>query len=372
MRRARLAVAAGLLAAALAPAPLPAAAGEALYITEGNRLRVVDLASLDAGPLRQRILIQNADTDPARGRDVNGPVCALPGGSGRFVCGEDSGQPSPPAGWGVFGADGAQVGKLTPTYQSSYPEPYGCAFAANGRLFTSEVGDPGFWRANGQLLLWFPPFDRFPGPSGAYPKSDEPSAGFCKLATDLGTAGAVAIDRQERVYVTSAGRLRVLRFLPPFPSSDDLEGGCGGRDVTGAPVAAEVRRETFLGPHFRRLLLTYTGLAFSPRGTLYVASVLTGRIAEFEQGGDFVRMLLEPESWLPPHATGTPQGLAVDAQGTLYYADLNLVWKGLWPGPGPNGKVWRIRFERDGTPRAPEIVLQGLAFPDGLAVLETQ
>jgi hypothetical protein len=83
-------------------------------------------------------------------------------------------------------------------------------------------------------------------------------------------------------------------------------------------------------------------------------------------------MLLEPESWLPPHATGTPQGLAVDAQGTLYYADLDLGWKGFSPGPGPNGKVWRIRFERDGTPRAPEIVLEGLAFPDGVAVLETR
>ena len=132
------------------------------------------------------------------------------------------------------------------------------------------------------------------------------SAGFCKLATDLGTAGAIAIDRQERVYVASAGRL----------------------------------------------------------------SVLTGRIAEFDQEGGFVRMLLEPESWLPPHATGTPQGLAVDAQGTLYYADLDLIWKGLSPGPGPNGKVWRIRFKPDGTPRAPEIVLQGLGFPDGVAVLE--
>jgi hypothetical protein len=96
--RARLAVAAGLLAAASAHAPLPAAAGEALYVTEGNRLRVLDLASLDAGPLRQRILIQNADTDPARGRASD--RCALPGGSGRFVCGEDSGQPSLTGGMG--------------------------------------------------------------------------------------------------------------------------------------------------------------------------------------------------------------------------------------------------------------------------------
>jgi hypothetical protein len=272
----------------------------------------------------------------------------------------------------VFDPDGAQVGKLTPSYRSSTPEPYGCALDSSGRLFTSEVGDVGFRRANGQLLLWFPPFVRSPGPPGAHPEGGEPGAGFCRLAGDLGTAGAVAIDRQDRVYVASAGRLRVLRFLPPFPSSTDPEGGCAGRDATGAPVADAVRRETFLGPDFRRLLLTYSGLAFSPRGTLYAASVLTGRIAEFDLDGGFIRMLLEPESWLPPHATGTPQGLAVDAQGTLYYADLDLVWQGLSPGPGPDGKVWRIRLEPDGTPRAPEIVLDGLAFPDGLAVLETR
>jgi hypothetical protein len=360
-----------LAAAALALgafAAAPAGAGEALWVSEGNRLRVVDLASLDPGPPSARILIENADTEKDRGRDVNGSVCPLPDGSGRFVQGEDTGQPSPPAGWGVFAPDGTQVGKLTPTYHSGYPEPYGCAFDAQGRLFTSEVGDQSFTRSTGQLLVWFPPFDRFPGPAGAYPRTDEPSDGFCKLAMDIGVAGGVVIDRDERVYVASASRFRVWRFLPPFPTSEHADGGCAGRDSTGAPAAEGVRREVFLGADFGHGMLTYTGLALSPRGTLYAASVMTGRIAEYDLDGKFLRMVLEPDGWLPPHATGTPQGLAVDSQGTLYYADLDLVREGLWLGPGPNGKVWRLRFAPDGSPQPPEVVLDQLAFPDGLGV----
>jgi polyvinyl alcohol dehydrogenase (cytochrome) len=79
-------------------------------------------------------------------------------------------------------------------------------------------------------------------------------------------------------------------------------------------------------------------------------------------------MVLDPATPVPPHATGTPQGIAVGPDGTLYYADLNLV--GTFPNlsPGPNGKVWRIRFDGFGNPLAPEILRQNLAFPDGVAV----
>jgi hypothetical protein len=363
MRRGFWAALAALLVAA------PATAGESLWINEGNRMRVVEIASIDAPPLRERVLIRSAADDPAHGRDVNGQICALPDGSGRFVAGEDTGQPHPAAGWGVFAPDGAQVGKLTPTYTSAKPEPYGCAFDAAGRLVTSEVGDVGFWKSNGQLLLWFPPFDRFPGPAGAYPRTDAGSGGFCRLAGDLGTAGAVAIDRQERVYVTSASRFRIWRFLPPFPSRPDGDGACVARNSDAVPSGAAARREKFLGTALRHGLATYTGVALSPRDTLYVASVATGRIGEFDLDGNFLRLVLDSDDWLPPHATGTPQGLAVDAQGTLYYADLDLRWKGFWLGPGPDGKVWRIRFAPDGSPRPPEVVLEGLAFPDGLGIL---
>jgi hypothetical protein len=125
-----------------------------LYFAEGNRLRRIDLRSVDEPQLMEDTLIDRADSGP-RGRDVNGIVCHVPGGNGAFVMGEDSGQPSPPAGWGVFDRDGNQIGKLTSTYYTEQPEPFGCAFDADGRLFTTEVGDR-VGNLNGQLILWFP------------------------------------------------------------------------------------------------------------------------------------------------------------------------------------------------------------------------
>jgi hypothetical protein len=352
----------GILACALS------SRAELLYVSEGNRLRVVDLASLDAPPLRTRILVENAKRDPARGHDINGMICALPDGSGRMIAGEDTRQPHPPAGWGVLAQGGRLVGKLVASAAAEVPEPYGCAFARDGRLFTTEVGYQGFRTANGQLVLWFPPFDRFPGPPGAYPKTDAHSPNACKIATDIGIAGGVAIDAQGRVYVASASRFQLLRFSPPFPTGPDAAGGCGARDPLGSPQADSVLRESFAGPQLGSLLLTYSGLAMARSGNLYAASVATGRIGEFDLEGRLLRLVVEPAEWLPPHATGSPFGLAVDGQGSLYYADLDLIWKDRTLRPGPNGKVRRVRFDAQGRPGPPEVILDGLAFPDGVGV----
>jgi hypothetical protein len=347
----------------------PAARAELLFAAEGNRLHVVDLDTPGAPPWRERVLIENADRDPARGHDINGMICALPDGSGRFIAGEDTGQPHPRAGWGVLERDGTLVGKLVASAAAEVPDPYGCAFARDGRLFTTELGHEGFRTANGQLVLWFPPFDRFPGPPGAYPDTDATSANLCKIATDIGIAGGIAIDAQGRVYVASASRFELLRFSPPFPTSPDAAGGCGARDALGSPMAESVQRERFAGPQLAELLITYSGLAFAPGGNLYAASVATGRIGEFDPTGRLLRLVLEPNEWLPPFATGSPLGLAVDGKGSLYYADLDLVREGLSLHPGPNGKIRRIRFDAEGRPGSPEILLEGLAFPDGLGVL---
>ncbi len=339
--------------AAFAP---ESAAGEFLYAPEGNRLHVIDLEPVAAGATVSRVLIENAAADPLYGRDINGMVCALPDGSGAFVAGEDTGQPDRPAGWGVFSAQGQQIGKLVARAGSQVPEPYGCAFNEQGDLFTSEVGDPGFGASNGQLILWFPPYENF-GPSR-----------YCKLAGDIGTAGGLAIDGQGRVYVASSSGREILRFSPPFPTGPDAAGGCGGVDAYGDPMADVVQREIFAGAHWWRGLITYSGLAFAPSGHLYASSVFTGRIGEFSPTGKLVRMIVEPETWTPPHATGTPQGLAVAASGDLYYADLDIVWEDWMPGPGENGRLWRIRFDESGEPQAPEVLLEGLAFPDGLGI----
>ena len=203
-------------------------------------------------------------------------------------------------------------------------------------------------------MMWFPPFD---DTGGAVP---------CKLATDLATAGSVAIDDQGRVYVAQASGLTIERFSPPFPTSADATGGCGAVDPTGAPMADAVQRETFATSGDG--MLTFSGLAIAPNGNLYAASVLTGRIAEYDLDGNLVRLLLAPDETTPPIPTGNPQGLTVGPDGTVYYADLDL--EGTLPdvGPGPDGTVRRIRFDTDGEPLPPEIVRSGLGFPDGLGI----
>jgi hypothetical protein len=337
-----------------------------LYGPEGNRLRRYDIDTIDNPPLVEDILIERASLG---GLDINGQVCPLPDGSGRFVAGEDTGQPTPPAGWGVFDPDGTQVGKLTATYFTAGPEPFGCGFDPQGRLFTTEVGDQGIGTSNGQLIMWFPPYDEFPGPPGAYPGTNEPSTNFCKIATDIGTASSVAVDEQGRVYVASPGSFRVLRYLPPFPTSLDPGGGCEASDGLGSPMAESVTVETFVSDPFN--VTTPTGIARARNGNWFIASVLTGVIGEYYPNGTFVRRVLSPppgESELPL-STGHPQGLAVDCEGHLYYADMDLSSNGGGIGPGPDGKVRRISFDAAGNPQLPVTIKDGLNFPDGLGIL---
>lgn len=345
----------------LAPA---SAGGESLLITEGNRLLRLDLAALEGAP---EVVVQNAAAGGADGRDINGMVCHLPDGSGQFLAGEDTGQPSTLPGWGVFSAAGRQVAKLTGSYQVPQAEPYGCAFDREGRLFTSSVGNQGFGTPLGQLFLWFPPFAGYPGPPGAYPDTGASTDQFCKLAVDIGTASSVVIDRAGRVYVASSSRGVIERFSPPFPTAPDAAGGCGALDPVGSPLADAPQREAFF-----RGFYTFSGLAFGSNGHLYAASVFTGEIIELDPAGQRLRTILDPPEWFPPHATGSPMGLALDRAGNLYYADLDLAWDFPSIGPGPDGKVWRIRFDGEGEPQPPEILLRGLAFPDGVAVVDVQ
>lgn len=322
-----------------------AVADEWLLATEGNRLRRLEL---DTG--RGDVWIESA-SDAKDGRDVNGMICRLPDGSGRFVLGEDTGQPEVAPGWGIFTHGGAQVGKLTATYRAELGDPYGCLFDDEGRLFTSEIGNPGFGFGLGQLLIWFPPFD---DPSGG---------GFCKLATDLSTASGIAMDAEGRVYVATASGFTIWRFSPPFPTSGDAAGGCGATDELGSPLADPVQREVFF-----RGLYTFSGLAFAPNGNLFAASVFTGEIVELDRDGNLVRKILDPEDWLPPFESGNPMGIAFDSQGNLYYADLDLQWDFPTLDTGPDGKLRRIRFGASGDPLPPSTLLDGLSFPDGVAI----
>lgn len=334
---------------------------------EGNRLWAFAIDE----PARQQVVIPSAADDP-QGRDINGQVCIAAGGR-RFIAGEDTGQPATPAGWGVFELHGervgelsaTQVGKLTVTFQSGSldnAEPYGCGFLSDGRLLTTDVGNQAAGPATGQLILWFPPLDA-------------PNPRFCKIDTAIGTAGGIFVDENDNVFVASA-RVEpgVLRYSPPFPDSDDAAGGCGRVDDTGAPLVSEdlLSKERVFPTDAN--IPTPNGVVRTGDGTFLVSSIINGVIAEYDADGTFLRRILEPPPGemlgSEPYSTGTPLGLGIDADGTVYFADLGLVIGPRGPGPGPRtGSVRRIRFA-DGEPLPPETFRDGLSFPDGIGVFD--
>lgn len=347
------------------------ATADILYSPEGNRLRRYDIESLKHPPLRQDVFIDRASGSDPRGRDINGMVCLFPDGTGRFITGEDTGQPEVLPGWGVFSAEGAQVGKLTATYFLPQGDPFGCVFDSQGHLFTTEIGNAASGTPNGQLIMWFPPYDTFPGAPGTYPNGEH-STNFCKISTGLGTSTSLAIDEQDRIYVANARgstftpRGAVVRFSPPYPTAPNAAGGCGGVDALGSPVADQMHGEAFI---ISSHVPTPSGVARAGNGNWYVASVLNGVIAEFDGTGKYVREVLTPQSTGGPPSTGNPQGIAVDSDGDLYFADLQLTSGPGGIGPGPNGKVRWIQFDENGTPSPPMIIRERLLFPDALGIL---
>jgi outer membrane protein assembly factor BamB len=368
-------VVAGLIAAGFgwadAARAQPAPPGELLYFTQQEQLRRIDIDTLDHGPVVEDVLIASTGPDetalagPLGGGNVNAKICVLP--DGRLVMGEDAGQPKYAPGWGVFDPDGRMVGKLAATGFVPVPDPTGCAVDAAGRLFTTEAGSEGFGTGNGQLILWFPPYDRFPGTT-PYPNTAF-SKNYCKLAIDIGTATNVVVDDQGHPLVTSPSSGIVYRYTGPLPTAPNAAGGCGRLDSTGAPLvdAGRLAKEEFIRSNEAA---TPSGIARGPNGDWFVGDVLFGRIVEFDANGLFVRVVVDPGpvSSLPT-LYGNPQSIAFDSEGTLYYADLDLVGSLLSPGPGPDGKVWRVRFDEGGDPLTPEVIASDLRFPDGVSVL---
>jgi hypothetical protein len=340
---------------------------EALLVFNGEANRLNAYAP-DAGDAKQTV-VERRSSDP-NGWDMNGQICFDPDGSRRFIAGEDTGQPNPPPGWGFFQLHGSEIGelsatrtgKLTPTYQSGEDnaENFGCGFLSNGTLVTTDVGNQAAGPGNGQLILWFPPFDRLGVP-------------YCKLDIEIGTAGGIYVDDRDRVYVTSARVASgVYRYSGPFPTSNDAAGGCGRTDSTGAPLADRVQKDLLIPADVN--IPTPSGIARTPSGGFYVSSVFNGVIAEFDAAGTFLRRILEPPSGEvlgpEPYSTGSPFGIGVDSGGTIYYADIGIVIRGANIGPGPStGKVRRIRFVGN-APQAPETLDSGLDFPDGIGILE--
>ncbi len=330
-------------------------------------------------PFRHQQVIESAATDPD-GTDFNAQICFFPQDAGkavrRFIGGEDTGQPDPPQGWGIFELRGTrpgnfrtkQIAKLTPTYQGSLDnaENYGCGFLSDGRIVTSDVGNQASGTGDGQLIVWFPPFNTGVGGEG--------QVRYCKIDVGIATAGGIAVDDEDRVYVTSARppTAGVWRYPGPFPTSDTAAGGCGAKDATGAPLADSAPREVFIPA--TAPLSTPNAVVQRPGGGFYVSSVITGVIAQYDDDGAYVRTILQPPAGetlgAEPFTTGTPLGIGVDRAGTIFYADIGIVVSadGIGPGDG-NGTVRRIGF-KNGEPLPPVTMATGLEFPDGIGILE--
>ena len=179
--------------------------GELLYSTEGNRLRRYDVDTIGTGALAEDVLVPSARRRPeARARhqrrDLLRPRRAGPlrrrrghrparrrrrGGA----CSTTDGTP------------GRQAHRHL--QRGAAPSRSAASSHPTARCSRARSASRASARPTAQLIMWFPPYDEFPGPPGAYPDTDATSTNFCKLATDLGTAGAVAVDAQGRVYVAA-------------------------------------------------------------------------------------------------------------------------------------------------------------------------
>jgi hypothetical protein len=318
---------------------------------------------------------------PARvGRHVNGKVCFFPPGfgpKGGFVVADDTYREAcldrstpqarcqvtrkknphyvgrDPDGWGVFKRSGKWAKRVihvevegefsSDNQPQGTIDPQGCAFDEEGNFFATDVGhgDPG--SADGAFLVFFP---------GKKQRYDT----YCFLDKALGAPGMPIRDAAGNVYIPEPSAFRVTKFSPPFPTS---AADCANAErlVTTPPTKTVFLSAAASG------LATPAGIARIPGSDhVYVGSVLIPKIInEYDAAGLLVRTIV------PQDVPRSPLGIDVGADGTLYYAELNL---------GPNtrprcGSVSRVRFDETGVPRAPEELGRRLRFPDGVTVVDS-
>ena len=398
-------VAIAALVGGAAPGP-PARAAEPLEVVlspEGNHLWAYDATSGE----RQLLARAQNGEDPGTAapndlvRDINGQICTSPDGQA-IVTGEDtvvpatdpgggegSGSHDPRiAGWGFFHISGTalgsltleQVGKLAPEAgagpgYAGDPDNYGCGFLDGERLLTTAIGNtlPGE-PANGQLFLWFGPFD-----AGFRQETDADSGvGFfvgevdhCEIDRTLATAGGIEVSPEGDVYVAAnrpteipgGDPAAVWRYSGRWPTS--------AAECTPEFLAANLTKTQVIpavpGVLAEPTAPTPSAVVLSPAGTLYVSSVFSGTVSEYTTDGLWVRDLY-PTSPLAPRTgptSQTPFGLAITSDGSLWIADLGIVVAA--PAPG-QGSLIRQPFGSAGPSGLPETVADGLTFPDGLGV----
>lgn len=382
-----------LLAAAPATATLSGPNQQFVLGAENNRLNAYDAVTLK----KHTIDYSEADR-PGVGLDINAQICTIPDSvpwkpkdETWIIAGEDTEQNAQPGiirqGWGIFHLTGTsldtlamtEVGKLVPdsfVTKADNPENYGCGFLPDGRLLTGDVGDqqpesP----ATGQLIEWFPDASMFTGSIGPT-RTDFKRVPHCKIDVAIGTSGGIltegntvyiAANRPDLQTLTLGGIYRYDSTI--WPKGETPADGCSAVDATAKHMAApnHVGKSVFItqGP----FALTPSDIVASGHGSYYVSSVFSGTISEFDRSGSFVRtVLVSPgqvgQPGVLPQLNGiTPLGIGVADDGALWIADIGVV--GNEPAAAAGSEV-RLPIAADGTIGNPQVVDQGLEFPDGI------
>ena len=233
----------------------------------------------------QRVITTRAD-DP-KGLDINAQICFFPGSTTARAGSSPARTPASRTRRRAGGSSSSRarrsassgprkVGKLMPTYQGSSDnaENYGCGFLRDGRVLTTDVGNQATGNGDGQLIVWFPPFDRT-------------TVRYCKIDVGIATAGGICgrrpgprlrrlgpaarpsgVHRYTRAVPDVGHAERRLRLARRHRRADDHE---------GARTRSSSRRP--------RPLATPNAIVPAPRGGWYVSSVFNGVIAEYSGHG---------------------------------------------------------------------------------------
>jgi hypothetical protein len=371
--------------------------GKAGYVVYWDQNEEVDFASMPTGVQGQLL--------PAW--DLNGQMCILPDGSGRFVGGLDPTAPSQHNPGGLKPYKEPAIGEELNEPNGSYsgrvfyvPGPYklpgqrigddsppdasgsfngnstytGCVFTRGGNLLATDIGTAqgAFPVPNdGRLVEWFGPSYTSscivdgPTSGGAAPHHVDGTGG-------LSQPGMLALTANGDALLPEAGIDEVLRV--DHTSLPTTAADCPG----GIYPSGKLHTSVFF--HGTSTMLPFpNGVALDKTCNCYAISSFFGNpsIAWFNQNG-------QPEPGRPPVPGETlaqlgqdpngynPFGLAFAPDGTLYFVDIHITCKNnnLADGCGPadyGGRVMRVSFANH-RPSAPVVLHAGFDFPTSVTV----
>jgi len=380
-----------------APAPVGGVKGTSGYLVYWDQNEEVDFLSKPTGTQGQLM--------PAW--DLNGQVCVVPDGSGRFVGGLDPTLPGQrnPGGLkpykqpaigeelnlangafsgqvlnipGPFKLPGQSIGDDSPPTShgdfNSNSTYTGCAFDHKGNLLAVDIATAqGSFPPpdDGRLVEWFAPsFTTYCILYG--PNSLGTGAHHVDGIGGLSQPGMLALADNGDLLVPEAGTDSVMRVdQRSFPSS-----------AADCPGGQYPRSQLHMSVFFKgsgAMLPFPGGIAHDPTCDCFAVSSFFGNpsIAWFDDRGQPVANRT-PVPGTPLAQLGqdpnayNPFGLAFAPDGTLYFVDIHIACQGpsLLSGCGPAdyaGRVMSVSFT-NGRPGTPQVIAGGFDFPTSVTV----